>query len=53
MLRVEPDTYRPPHGLLIHTGRARIEAPLAFGTGEGDADRWSAGTGKGTAGCIR
>jgi hypothetical protein len=39
-------------GLLIRTGRARIEALLAFGTGEGDADRWSAGAGEDTAGCI-
>jgi hypothetical protein len=29
----------------IRTGRARIEAPLAFGTGEGDADRCSAQAG--------
>jgi hypothetical protein len=28
-----------PHGLLVATGRARIEAPHAFGTGEVDADR--------------
>jgi hypothetical protein len=48
----EPDTYRPQHGLLIRTGRARIEVPLAFGTGEGDADRWSAGAGADTAGYI-
>jgi hypothetical protein len=42
--------YRPQHGLLIRTGRVRIEAPLAFGTGEGDADRWSAAAGVDTIG---
>ena len=30
-----PDTHGRQHGLLVPTGRARIEAPLAFGTGEG------------------
>lgn len=48
----EPDTYPPQHGLLIRTGRAGIEAPFAFGTGEGDADRWSAEAGVDTTGYI-
>jgi hypothetical protein len=29
-----------------------FQVPLAFGTGEGDADRWSAQAGMDTARCI-
>jgi hypothetical protein len=48
----EPDHTGRQHGLLVRIGRARIVAPLAFGTGEGDADRWSAVAEKETAGLI-
>ena len=36
--RKKPTNRRSRHGLLIHTGFALSEAPLASGTGEGDAD---------------